>query len=135
MPRNGLNESTSLSSADGEGRPCRRRRPALRRRGRGGAGAAAINAAAADAAATPRGSTVPAMSPRASRRGARASPSSTPSTASCGPDPYHWMRRARRRLSLGHLVAERDWYDVATAHLAPLVSGSACGDDLTGAGY
>ncbi len=35
------------------------------------------------------------------------------------PDPYHWMSRVDD-IVVGHLVAEREWYDVATTHLAPL---------------
>ena len=36
------------------------------------------------------------------------------------PDPYAWMRRLDAPV-LAHLAAEREWYDVATAHLGPLV--------------
>ena len=36
------------------------------------------------------------------------------------PDPYHWMRSLDARV-VDHLAAEREWYDVATSHLAPLV--------------
>ncbi len=35
------------------------------------------------------------------------------------PDPFAWMRRLDGAV-LEHLRAERDWYDVATSHLAPL---------------
>ncbi len=36
------------------------------------------------------------------------------------PDPYHWMRRLDAPV-LDHLAREREWYDVATGHLGPLV--------------
>ena len=36
------------------------------------------------------------------------------------PDPFHWMRRLDAPV-LAHLSAEREWYDVATGHLGPLV--------------
>jgi oligopeptidase B len=36
------------------------------------------------------------------------------------PDPYHWMRRLDAPV-LAHLAAEREWYDLATGHLGPLV--------------
>jgi oligopeptidase B len=36
------------------------------------------------------------------------------------PDPYAWMRRLDTPV-LEHLAAEREWYDVATVHLGPLV--------------
>ena len=36
------------------------------------------------------------------------------------PDPYHWMRRLDAPV-LDHLGREREWYDVATGHLGPLV--------------
>ncbi|WP_298514254.1 prolyl oligopeptidase family serine peptidase [uncultured Nocardioides sp.] len=36
------------------------------------------------------------------------------------PDPFHWMRRVDAPV-LAHLSAEREWYDVATGHLSPLV--------------
>ena len=36
------------------------------------------------------------------------------------PDPYAWMRRLDEPV-LAHLAAEREWYDVATGHLGPLV--------------
>ena len=36
------------------------------------------------------------------------------------PDPYAWMRRLDDPV-LAHLTAEREWYDVATGHLGPLV--------------
>jgi oligopeptidase B len=36
------------------------------------------------------------------------------------PDPYAWMRRLDTPV-LEHLAAEREWYDVATSHLAPLI--------------
>jgi len=36
------------------------------------------------------------------------------------PDPFHWMRRLDGPV-LAHLGAEREWYDVATSHLGPLV--------------
>ncbi len=36
------------------------------------------------------------------------------------PDPYAWMRRVDDHV-LAHLTAEREWYDVATEHLGPLV--------------
>ncbi len=35
-------------------------------------------------------------------------------------DPYHWMRGLERPV-LDHLAREREWYDVATGHLGPLV--------------
>jgi len=38
------------------------------------------------------------------------------------PDPYHWMRRLDTAF-VEHLVAEREWYDIATGHLGPLVQG------------
>jgi oligopeptidase B len=36
------------------------------------------------------------------------------------PDPFHWLRRLDRPV-LDHLAAEREWYDVATSHVGPLV--------------
>ncbi|MDX6375501.1 MAG: oligopeptidase, partial [Nocardioidaceae bacterium] len=36
------------------------------------------------------------------------------------PDPFHWMRRLDAPV-LDHLAAEREWYDVASGHLGPLV--------------
>jgi oligopeptidase B len=36
------------------------------------------------------------------------------------PDPFHWMRRLDAPV-LAHLGSEREWYDVATSHLGPLV--------------
>jgi oligopeptidase B len=36
------------------------------------------------------------------------------------PDPFAWMRRLDAPV-LGHLGREREWYDVATGHLGPLV--------------
>ena len=36
------------------------------------------------------------------------------------PDPYAWIRRLDEPV-LAHLTAEREWYDVATSHLGPLV--------------
>ena len=36
------------------------------------------------------------------------------------PDPFHWMRRLDAPV-LAHLSAEREWYDIATGHLGPLV--------------
>jgi oligopeptidase B len=36
------------------------------------------------------------------------------------PDPYHWMRRLDAPV-LDHLTREREWYDLATGHLGPLV--------------
>ena len=36
------------------------------------------------------------------------------------PDPFHWMRRLDAPV-LAHLDAEREWYDVATGHVGPLV--------------
>ncbi len=38
------------------------------------------------------------------------------------PDPYHWMRRLDASV-LAHLAAEREWYNAATSHLAPLIQG------------
>ena len=37
------------------------------------------------------------------------------------PDPYHWMRDLSSPALLGHLDAERRWYDSATGHLGSLV--------------
>ena len=36
-------------------------------------------------------------------------------------DPWSWLREVDSPEVLGHLVAERSWYDVATGHLHPLV--------------
>ena len=36
------------------------------------------------------------------------------------PDPYAWLRRLDTPV-LEHLAAEREWYDVSTVHLGPLV--------------
>ena len=35
-------------------------------------------------------------------------------------DPYAWLRRLDTPV-LEHLAAEREWYDIATGHLVPLV--------------
>ncbi len=39
------------------------------------------------------------------------------------PDPYHWLREVDSDRVVGHLGAERSWYDSATAHLHHLVRG------------
>ncbi|WP_167305774.1 S9 family peptidase [Nocardioides euryhalodurans] len=38
------------------------------------------------------------------------------------PDPYHWMHDAGSAEVLGHLAAERAWYDASVAHLRSLVT-------------
>ena len=118
MPRNGLNESTSL------------RMPTVNVTFSSSAAASAAvadaseaGAAAPSAAAGPRshrGSTVPRVSTPTGPPVRAAGAARARRARRARPDPYHWMRRLDAPV-LAHLGAEREWYDVATGHLGPLV--------------
>ena len=51
------------------------------------------------------------------------------------PDPYHWMRRLDGPPSSTTSTAEREWYDVATGHLGPLVQALRAEMTEQGSGY
>ena len=122
MPRNGLNESTSLRmpTVNVTGAAVARPAPAAA----AGVDARPVRAraarAAASAAGRERGVRFRPCDRRPVRRCAPQEPFEHTEHGVARPDPYHWMRRLDAPV-LAHLAAEREWYDVATGHLGPLV--------------
>ncbi len=116
MPRNGLNESTSLSSATVNVPPP----PVVI--GGGGRGQSERHGRrdqqCGECRDEPAGATVPPVQqpPVAASR-----PFTHTEHGVDRPDPYHWMRATDAPELVSHLEAERSWYDSSTAHLHSLV--------------
>ena len=121
MPRNGLNESTSLRMPTvNVPAPPPSSSPLLARALLGLSASAGEGGGNHQREGRQRGSTFPPMPTREGPPVARQEPFEHTEHGVARPDPYAWMRRLDEPV-LAHLAAEREWYDVATGHLGPLV--------------